>query len=629
MLMVGWLAVAALLLSQRPAPSVIQGQALFRSLEAHEKAFNDTKTNQAETLGLMTDLFQILDDHEQKFRKGDWLVTGASLSTNASFLSGFQPTIDLLTTNVSTNGWPPVFSNGWNFFVFNPTSAVPVRWVTNFIATNMLSALKKDGTNKVFSNNLVRARGSLAVEIRRLQSALQPIMPTPDNGVLPTLSSDEQGKYYVGTFALMAILALSASHNFYRRALVRELKPGGWAQQHSSVLLWVMFVVGLGVLVVSLWAFSACQDRCARNAYPFFVMGGIMLVGVLGAYLFSWNHQLAPRDAIRAGTDWPRMRDAMMLLCLGCFFSALILTFCIWHSHPVLRTCGTLTVGGSLAVVALCLAQPWLPAWWDFKFRCYDLLLQLAQRAQKEPADLALVGQLAALAKMFLPVGVAGPDYQAMETPFLEQELKRLLHDCRVHFGRVIVLIDDVDVLPGEKHPELLRILRPVSKVRGATFLIAAPLHFFHLYRYASLNDVQSTVQNVIVMGDPKLFRGAEGKEEPFSLKIEALKESLEQLLAANMRIPCSSGTLPGFVKNLAACWVSGENKKRVDDELERCGASKRELLRELDRMLSIPGRQPFADRASTEDQKKWVAKAKADFSAAEREANPDFRREE
>jgi len=632
MLMVGWLAIAALLLAQRPEPAVIQGQALFRSLQELEKKFGGSLANQAGPLGELKEMFQILDSHEQKFRKNDWVVAGVPSSTNEPlFVERFQRSLNVLKTNLSQNGWQPVFSNGWNFFVFNPYSPVPVRWVGSFTNHTFLATLPTNGANSVLSNNFFNTRNPLSVELRRLITTLQPVMPSPDNGALPTLSSDDQGTFYVVAFALLAIVAVGSSHNFYRRAVGRESSSAvaKFLLKYRRPFLWLMAVVVLGVLSVSMFGWSVLLDGWSHTPVSFFVMAVLMLAGVMVAYVCSWNHQLAPRDEVRAETDWPWMRDGLMVVCLVWFFSALIITVYTWHFDPMRRTCGTLAIGGSIAVAALCIAQSWLPAWWDFKFRCYDLLTQLTQRTDKEPGDLPLVGQLAALAKMFLPVGVAGPDYQAMETPFLEQELKRLLHDCRVHFGRVIVLIDDIDVLPGEKHPELLRILRPVSKVRGATFLIAAPLHFFHLYRYASLNDVQSTVQNVIVMGDPELFTGADGKKAPFQLKMDSLLNSLQQLLAANMRVPCASHALPLFVQKIADCWVEAKNVQVVKDELDRCGSSKRELLRELDRMLSNPGRQPFEDRGSSVDQKKWVDEEKARFSGAEREANPDFRPEE
>src|SRR5205807_9189048 len=97
-------------------------------------------------------------------------------------------------------------------------------------------------------------------------------------------------------------------------------------------------------------------------------------------------------------------------------------------------------------------------------------------------------------------------DLREMPVPFLEQEVKNLLREQVRAFGSVLILIDDVDVLQNAEFSRLMRMLRPLSKVKHVCAVIAVPKFFYYSFHHDQLNDLHSTARDVYLMGDANLF---------------------------------------------------------------------------------------------------------------------------
>jgi hypothetical protein len=261
-------------------------------------------------------------------------------------------------------------------------------------------------------------------------------------------------------------------------------------------------------------------------------------------------------------------------------------------------------------------AQLALPDWWELKSRCRGIQEEL-RRGAAEPAGFSL-GGFAEIARLVLPVSSDRPDYGNLETAFLEQEIKGLLRDCAAQFGRVIILVDDVDVLPTDKYGDLMRLLRPLCKVEGTWCLVSVPLPFYRLFRYGLGNDVQSTVQGVWVLGNSDLYWPEWEKtdgHEPFELKPDSsvrkhLPVLIERLLFTRLKWrgkaaksddpfdqrshPDSALTLwlKEFVERWE--WRAADSKVRQALNKDHHGPGLRVLLREMERMFARPEVKPF-----------------------------------
>lgn len=85
-----------------------------------------------------------------------------------------------------------------------------------------------------------------------------------------------------------------------------------------------------------------------------------------------------------------------------------------------------------------------------------------------------------------------------------------LVQICRYSaqlYERVIVLVDDVDILDSKAYPEVLRALRPLIKAgKGVVAVVGVPPSFHHAFRIGLMNDVHSTVRDEILLAPRSLF---------------------------------------------------------------------------------------------------------------------------
>ena len=117
-----------------------------------------------------------------------------------------------------------------------------------------------------------------------------------------------------------------------------------------------------------------------------------------------------------------------------------------------------------------------------------SFLIGPSVRVRSEPysgfLDLFLSGGLSHslgwVASRILPAADHMRVRDQVSEPFVQELTKQTLEECVRSFGRVVILIDDLDALPSEKFHELLRFVRPLSKVGGVRGVLATPL-FFHL----------------------------------------------------------------------------------------------------------------------------------------------------
>ena len=105
-----------------------------------------------------------------------------------------------------------------------------------------------------------------------------------------------------------------------------------------------------------------------------------------------------------------------------------------------------------------------------------------------------------------------------------------------VAFGKVVILVDDVDMLPSDLFHEVIRVLRPFSKVKNVSCVIAAPEYFYLAFHTDALNDLHSTLREIMLIGDPRIHQ----PEFPFkpkrAKKIE-IQKMLVDLLCSRCRL--------------------------------------------------------------------------------------------
>jgi hypothetical protein len=259
---------------------------------------------------------------------------------------------------------------------------------------------------------------------------------------------------------------------------------------------------------------------------------------------------------------------------------------------------------GGVSIVCIGLAQFLLPKWWWTYGRCQSLADAIRGRdGQSAPTDLPFGSHVTALARILLPQPAGLPDLRSMDSPFQHQQIKELLRRCAADFGRVVILIDDVDVLPSSEFHELFRLLRPMSKVTGVRCVVCVPLYFYYAIKAESLGDIHSTAQRCLVMGDPDLYSGP---AEKFSLRqgltAHEFAKKLRAVLATRLRLKVSGGAHAAkgaaVIDHLTERWgAAPADWARVKAYLNRVGASRRELIRETARLVDNPRGRPFDDK--------------------------------
>lgn len=173
----------------------------------------------------------------------------------------------------------------------------------------------------------------------------------------------------------------------------------------------------------------------------------------------------------------------------------------------------------------------------------------------------------------------------------------------------------------------MFRILRPFSKVTRARCVVCVPRYFYESLQSDMLGDVHSTVRHCYMLGDRRFYGGAREHFAPKKVSVEDFEKELFELLKSRLRVCVDrperftmkhakenakeNEELSGvFRVVLSQFWgvkdgkdkpredKAGEDKKveweRISQELARIGPSRRELIRQLDRITRNTAFRPF-----------------------------------
>ncbi len=213
-----------------------------------------------------------------------------------------------------------------------------------------------------------------------------------------------------------------------------------------------------------------------------------------------------------------------------------------------------------------------------------------------------------------------------------QQGLQKVMRTLQRLFGRIVVWIDDVDILPSDKYSTVLRALRPLTKAgNGVVAIVAAPMSFYHAFKLKAPNDVHSSVRDAIVLAPKALFVSAaqafastehaqkQGRRStrrvfaPGSIMVDGSRLALPsqvairnapdsqapdqgvfaiQLLRATSRLPL----LPNVAlhQSTAVAWIVERDKSLFDPHaqfkrINALGFSIREWKRHIERCLKGP----------------------------------------
>ena len=247
--------------------------------------------------------------------------------------------------------------------------------------------------------------------------------------------------------------------------------------------------------------------------YVMFLVAGLIGVGLVYR-MRTWRAAFS--SEISSGRANAQLRSvALLVFPVAAFivwhiFGELLIEILPWEIGSFIEEY-TAVVFLSFLYVGLLAAVFFLPRWWEnyVKFRYFALAT--------DNRNFNLNPQLpffAAFLAQILPSRVAHKELDRLSIPFLQQRLKEVLKLSAESHKRVVILVDDADILPLDQYNNLLRVLRPVSKVKGVSCLIAVPNFFGPLLDSVSLGDAHSTVRNYAYLGMPEFY--SSGVKGPF-----------------------------------------------------------------------------------------------------------------
>lgn len=329
------------------------------------------------------------------------------------------------------------------------------------------------------------------------------------------------------------------------------------------------------------------------------------------------------RKPVLSGYVQVQNTAVLLIACL------VILAVVLTESHPVLSD----VLKGKywwlsycVSLVMLAVAIGLIPDWWD-SYLYFD---RMHSRLRSEPvgrmADVPFFGTLGSLGWLvarLLPNSETPDQVDKVSEPFIQELTKQALLECTSSFDRVVVLIDDIDALPSDKFHEILRIIRPLSKVQGVRCVLATPLLFHFALKQKSFSDIHSTVQGSVVVGDKELVPN--WREEPGEVTKDKakLQDFLIELVVSRLRFPLvldlaerpkylidmiRSGRKEdresarkavlnsksfGFILNP---WIERHNQLTAP-VFERYGTSRREIIRMLRQSTSYGFRQDLKSK--------------------------------
>jgi hypothetical protein len=418
----------------------------------------------------------------------------------------------------------------------------------------------------------------------------------PNNEIeLPLVGKWKVADLHFLGLALVAVILMGLTHGL-RRFLPRSRRPGP-----SFAWQWLAALALIGPAVVALdaiylwvatepieWqesgeaaeAASAGPEASARaeEQMQWWAGGpppfpGFHLMGVVLSLAGSEQTSRLPLELFGVEVkERGDNRDIYQLAESNDWYITLVFPFCV-------------------SIVLICVAILLLPRWWEpyLQFRKLSHQLQAPDDGRMVPLP-----YLGAILAQVLPKSEDYEELDKISMPFLQSRTRQALEVCVHAFGRVVIIIDDVDILPSGQYHELLRLLRPVSKVPGVCCVLAVPQLFHDVWKSGALNDAHSTIAQCIVVGDPDFYAIRQGEAVPDGhLSRERLRRFLVKLLCSRMGAPlagdCSVDDLAAhpFVADAMRNWrfdAAGDDRVALEREetlfLEQKGLSRREWLR-------------------------------------------------
>lgn len=248
-----------------------------------------------------------------------------------------------------------------------------------------------------------------------------------------------------------------------------------------------------------------------------------------------------------------------------------------------------------LAVVLICIGV-WtlLPEWWTEYVRLRKLFLALRARQDQNAPDLPYFGTLAGIVRGFLPRGDDDEEaVRELSVPMLQEQLKNVLFRVSKVFGRVVFLIDDVDVMPSDRFHALMRIIRPFTKVDGVRCVVAVPTYFFDEFQSSLLGDLHSTARDALLLGSSSLYGGFSTGFQPRTPSPQEFLKSVQETAIARVRVRVDWGVKPAhesrLIQEVLSGWRASTPKwqPHLADWVHQVGQSRRELIREIAKELA------------------------------------------
>jgi hypothetical protein len=173
------------------------------------------------------------------------------------------------------------------------------------------------------------------------------------------------------------------------------------------------------------------------------------------------------------------------------------------------------------------------PHWWPLYAEC--AALKTAPAPNSVDAKVEGVPGLGTLLQPFLPKSITNSDMATLDTPFLQDRFRLLLADCQRVFGRVIILIDDIDTLPFERFAEFFRVIRPIARIPEVVCLVCVPTYFAEAARRLTLGDLHSTFRQVLFVKDPEIPKDGEIQAMDSGTLRQFLRKPLRRVLEAHL----------------------------------------------------------------------------------------------
>jgi hypothetical protein len=247
-----------------------------------------------------------------------------------------------------------------------------------------------------------------------------------------------------------------------------------------------------------------------------------------------------------------------------------------------------------------------LPSWWWVYARVGGIRAALLATGEDGKVAAPYFESLAGFVRSLLPARRESAELREASLPFIQEELKRVLEYLVGAFGRVVVLIDDIDVLPMDAFAHLLQVLRPLSKVHGVSAAVCAPTFWYEALRVGPKGDIHSTLQECFLLEDVDWeeqcealpTQGAFTAKECAQVK-DMFKKRIRPLLEARWKFNGYDEDKGKFVEKVLEVWARMKEDQnlimtKVVNSLKSVRPTRRDWLRETARLLENPNALPF-----------------------------------